>query len=125
MKEVKFGYYDQTTVRAGVVPETDRTPEVKYTYNPLTIENSSMLDGELMAEESANGVMLTMLKIITTAIVSWNLKKPDRDNPDSKEGVAVDPKNIDELKRVDPYIIERIVEDIKATPVIAEAKAKN
>ena len=124
-KEPKYAYYDEAMIRTATIPETDRTPEVKYTYRPLSIETSAALDSALVAEESPQGVTEAMLKIVSTAVLSWNLRKPDRKNPDNVEGLPVDPKNIEELKNIDEFIIDSIVKEVKGKPRAIEAKAKN
>jgi len=121
-KERKFAYYDTDTVRVGIVPETDRTPQVNYTFRPPGAALNAMLDSALVAEESPEAVTEAMLQVVTRCVVTWDLRKPDRKNPSNAEGLPVDPTDIEELKLVDDFIIDSVVKEIKRKPVILKAK---
>ena len=120
----KYGYYDGGVFRNGHIPETDRTPEVHYSYLPLSIASSAMYQGQInTAAESISIPELAKIQceMVKHCVVSWDLKKL---LPDGSEGV-VDCKDFEQLQKVDDYIISAIFDEIKATPKVEIEQVKN
>jgi len=125
-KTLKFGYFDEMSLRSGVVKETDRTPEVRYSYRALSVEDVAKWDTAIiLAASDANALTEATLEAISKAIENWDLRKPDRKDKANSKGVLVDPNDVEELKRVAEYIIEQIAIELRYIPILTEKKAKN
>ena len=124
-KSVKFAYYDGEVIRPGRVPETDRTPEVKFTFRPPTLEISAAVNTAMMAESTPTGLADAMCSLISQSVVEWDLRKPDRANPGNLKGLPVDPRETEELQKLDEFIIDNVAAVIKAEPLKLKAKIKN
>jgi hypothetical protein len=123
VKNKKYGYYDGGVVRSGTVSETDLTPQVNFSYKPLTVGQRAVFEGNAMALDNGDveGLVRLQCEQIIDSLVSWNLKRPDAQGND----VDVDFKDVESLKKVDNFIIDEIFKVINKAPVIAPEQVKN
>lgn len=120
----KYAYYDGGIFRNAVIPETDKTPEVHYSYLPLSIASSAMYQGRI---NTAAGIVAIpelakiQCEMVKQCVISWDLKKLQ---PDGTDGM-VNCKDMDELLKVDDYIISAIFDEIRQTPKVRTEQVKN
>ncbi len=114
----KEGYYPKGLVLSGTVPETDRTPEVKFQYRPINCSESAAFENRLVVGSDIEAMTTVMYDVIIAHVKKWSLTKPGENG---QGRVSVDPKNVEELQCVDPHIISEIFELLKREPKILQA----
>lgn len=103
--KVKTAYYANDYVEEGFIKETVALPQVKFKYKPLNIIQTSKLTDAVMKTETIVGATEATLKMLTKQLIDWDITKPDNEK--------VDFTKIEELKKVDPTIINKIAGTIR------------
>lgn len=114
----KSAYFTDDYFRTGQIKETTQTPEVNFKYKPLGITKRTQIDSVFDNPNSSEKELLEAAKdVITSSVISWDLKKPD--------GSPVAYDNLDELERIDPYIIQKMTAQILEPPKELTEQIKN
>lgn len=101
----KVIFYEDDYTKMCTFKETDKLPEIKFTYKPLNMVQSSQLTDEIMKKPSVEHASEMNLLMIGRHIIEWNLEKPD--------GSPIDPKNVEDLRRLDPTVVNMITRKIR------------
>ncbi len=101
----KVIYYEPDYTRTCKFKETDALPMIEFTYKPLNMVQSSQLTDEIMKEPSVEHAAECNLRMIGRHIISWNLEKPD--------GSVLDKDSVEELRLVDPTVINMVTRKIR------------
>lgn len=117
----KYAYYQDWYVLDAVVEETERTPAIHFKYRPLSIKDSAVFDSKVSGQSSVSLLMGSVLDLLIDRITEWDVVKPDQDG---KEEI-VNPKDKDELRKMDPHVLMRIAEIIKEPKALEEDEVKN
>jgi len=113
-----YAYYPKDLVKVGKVPALGDLPEVNFTYRPLDMMQSAEVDALMPTVETYNQMIAVQLKAVAMALVSWDLKKPDPE--DDTKAVAVDFRDVEELKLIDPHVMESILDTVRTSQFMAE-----
>jgi hypothetical protein len=96
----KVVYYEDNYEESVVLPETEDMPEIKVTYRPLNMLQTSQLTDAVLVGETVAGAAMATMEMLTRHVVSWNIEKPD--------GQLVNHKDVKELTRLDPGVLQKI-----------------
>ena len=101
----KIVYYEDNYEETVTLPETSDMPEITVRYKPLNMLQTSQLTDSVIAGASVEGAALATVEMLTRHILSWNVEKPD--------GTLVNHKNVDELQRLDPGVVNKVARLIR------------
>ncbi len=101
----KVIFYEDDYTKVCVFKETDVLPKIVFTFKPLNMLQSSVLTDEIMKKPSVEHAAECNLRMIGRHIIKWNLEKPD--------GTPIDKDSVEDLRRVDPTVINMITRKIR------------
>lgn len=97
----KTVYYDKDYTRTIELKEAEHYPKVVFTFKPLNIIDVAEVTDKIMEKATVAGAAEVNVEMISRQLVKWDLKKPN--------GTTIDFRKIDELKRLDTVVLNKII----------------
>ena len=101
----KVAYYEADYTQECVIPETEDFPEISFTYRPLNMVQTANLTDLVIKDASVVGAANANLEMVGKHLVQWNLLKPG--------GAVVDFRKMQELHKIDPSIMDKVIRAIR------------
>ncbi len=105
----KLAYYEPDYVKEFTLPETAELPQVKFRYKPMNIVQIANLTEKVIETKTLSAATEETLRTVSTHIIEWDVK--------TGNDVVVDHKNIENLKKIDPTVMNNIAAVIRGDSV--------
>ena len=101
----KLAYYEADYIKEFTFPETEELPAIVFKYKPMNIVQVANLTEKVINTATLSAATEETLRIVATHLICWDVK--------NETGEVVDFMNIENLKKIDPTVMNNLAAVIR------------